>query len=86
LDWDEPGVTEVVRHLAALGCVRIRIVPATMPFDTVSTLLDMRDSADQAAVEADVSVEVLPAWGAELEVARALRERILESACEGSDG
>jgi len=85
LDWEEPGVTEVVRHLAALGCARIRVVPATMPFDTVSTLLDLRDSADQAAVDAEVSVEVLPAWGDDLSVARSLRERILECSQEGPE-
>lgn len=83
LDWDEPGVTEVVRHLAALGCTRIRVVPATMPFDTVSTLLDLRDSADQAGVDAEVSIEVLSGWGDDHSVAQALRERILESAREG---
>jgi protoheme ferro-lyase len=82
LDWEEPGVTEVVRHLAALGCVRIRVIPATMPFDTVGTLLDLRDSVDQAGVDAEVSVHVLPAWGDDMSVARALRERILESAQE----
>lgn len=82
LEWDDPGVTEVVRHLAALGCRRILIVPVTLPFDSVTTLLDLRSSADQAAVDEGVTVGVLPAWGDDPAVAAALCDRILEAARE----
>jgi protoheme ferro-lyase len=79
LDWNEPGVTEVVRHLAALGCTRVCVVPATLPFDTVSTLLDLRTAAVQAAVGPDVHIDLLPAWGDDPTVADALSGRIVES-------
>lgn len=82
LEWDDPGVTEVVRHLAALGCRRIIIVPATLPFDSVATLLDLRSSAAQAAVDEGVEIGVLPAWGDDPAVAAALSERILEAALD----
>jgi protoheme ferro-lyase len=82
LDWNEPGVTEVVRHLAALGCERICVLPATMPFDTVGTLLDLRSAAVQAAVGPEVHIDLLPAWGDAPEVARELSDRIGASARE----
>lgn len=82
MEWDDPGVTEVVRHLAALGCRRIVILPATLPADCIATLLDLRAAADQAAVDEGVAVAVLPAWGDDPAVADALCDRILEAAAE----
>lgn len=82
LEWEDPGVTEVVRHLAALGCRRILVVPVTLPFDSVDSLLDLRASADQAAVDEGVTVTVLPAWGDDPAVAAALCDRVLEAAHE----
>lgn len=79
LEWDEPDVTEVVRHLAALGSRRILVVPATMPFDGIDTLIDLRSAADQASENDGVNVAVAPAWGDDPVVAQALAERILEA-------
>lgn len=72
LDWTEPGVVEVVRHLTALGCSQIAVVPATMPFDTIGTLLDLRTMAERSAMEGGIVVAVAPAWGDDPAVAEAL--------------
>ncbi len=63
LDWQDPGVTEAVRHLAALGCERIVVVPAAMPTDTLETVVDLPAAIAQAAVDPSVQITVLPAWG-----------------------
>ncbi len=72
IEWQEPGLTEVVRHLAALGCARIVVVPASMPAETLSTLIDARDGVSQARVEPATEVVILPAWGDDPAVAQAL--------------
>lgn len=79
LEWDEPDVTEAVRHLAALGSRRILVVPATLPFDGIDTMIDLRATAEQTSVDDGVHVAVAPAWGDDPVVARALAERILEA-------
>jgi protoheme ferro-lyase len=86
LEWDDPGVTEVVRHLAALGCDRVLVVPATLPLDTVVTLIDLRAAASQAATTDGLSVGVLEAWGDDPAVAAALSDRIVETAKELGHG
>lgn len=63
LDWQDPGVTEVVRHLAALGCTRIVAVPATVPADTLETLIDLPAAIEQAALDPSTELTILPAWG-----------------------
>ena len=50
MDWRAPDVTETVRHLAALGCDRILVVPACYPFDSMMTMLDLPMSVRQARV------------------------------------
>jgi protoheme ferro-lyase len=82
LQWEEPDVTEVLRHLAALGCKRIAVVPSTIMFDTVETLIDLRAAADRAAVEASISVTVLPAWGDDEVVAHTLCTAVTASTRE----
>lgn len=82
MEWDEPGVTEVVRHLAALGSRRILVVPATMPFDSVATLIDLRQAAEQAGVDPTITVAVSTAWGDDPVVADVLAARVLEAADE----
>jgi protoheme ferro-lyase len=82
LEWQEPGVTEVVRHLAALGCTRIAVVPSAMPFDTISTVLDIPDGIVQARVEGAAEVTVLPAWGDDPVVAEVLAQLVREAAAE----
>ncbi len=62
-EWREPGVTETVRHLAALGCDRVLVMPACHPFANLQTLLDMPAAARDARVPDEVRVVHLPPWG-----------------------
>jgi protoheme ferro-lyase len=63
LDWQDPGVSEAVRHLVAFGCRRVVVVPAAMPLETLGTLIDLRGSAEEAVLGTAVRLDVLPAWG-----------------------
>lgn len=83
--WQEPAVTEVVRHLAALGCPRVLVVPASMPGESLMTLLDIPEAVTQARVERASDVVVLPAWGDDPVVADALAESVRETAGEQAD-
>lgn len=67
-EWVEPDVTSEVRHLAALGCERIVVVPAVFPLDTLSTRTDLQLAAHQARLDDSVVVTVLPAWGPDVVV------------------
>lgn len=82
LEWQEPGLTEVVRHLAALGCTRILVVPASTPADSLSTLIDAQDGVAQARVEPAAEVVVLPAWGDDEVVAGALADAVRDAISE----
>lgn len=64
-EWREPDVADGVRHLAALGCPRVVVVPACEPFPTLSTALDIPHAIELARVDSDVRVELLPAWADE---------------------
>lgn len=61
-EWNEPDVTSSVRHLAALGCRRVVVVPAAFPLDSIATRLDLEIAVRQARVEEGVIVVTLPAW------------------------
>lgn len=82
LDWQDPGVTEVARHLAALGCQRIVVVPATTCADTLETVIDLPSAVEQADLDPEIRVEVLHGWGDEDAVADALARAALETARE----
>lgn len=69
-EWDEPGVTEGVRHLAALGCRNVLVVPVSDPTESITTRFDLPHAARLA--ESRVAWKVLPAWGDSPEVAEAL--------------
>jgi protoheme ferro-lyase len=62
LDWQQPDLTEAVRHLAALGCQRVVVAPATIVVPTVSIVLDTRQALEFARLPIHVSVTVLPPW------------------------
>ncbi len=81
-EWQEPGVTEAVRHLAALGCRRILVVPASMPAETRGTLIDIPDAVEQARVSKTAVVQVLPAWGDDPAIVAAVAEKVREAARE----
>lgn len=82
LDWQDPGVTEVVRHLAALGCERIVVVPATWPADTLETLIDLPNAVEAADLDPGITVEVLHGWGDEDAVAEAVARGAIAAARE----
>lgn len=82
VEWTEPTVTDTARHLAALGCERIVVVPAAMPFDSLATRIDLKTACEEAASETSVPVELLPAWGDTEVVARTLAEMALEVLAE----
>lgn len=62
-EWRQPDVTDGVRHLGALGCSPILVVPACEPFPTLASVLDVDRSIELARVEAGVGVERMPHWG-----------------------
>ena len=82
LDWQDPGVTEVVRHLAALGCERIVVVPATTPADTLETTIDLSAAVEQAALDPGIRVELLHGWGDDPGIAAVLVDKIERTAVE----
>ncbi|MDO8915618.1 MAG: ferrochelatase [Coriobacteriia bacterium] len=85
LDWQDPGVTEVVRHLAALGCERIVIVPATTPADTLETAIDLPAAVEQAAIDPGIKIEILHGWGDDPAIATVLVDEIERGLSELGD-
>lgn len=73
LDWQSPDVTEVIRHLAVLGCQRIVCVPATTVLPTLDSLLDLERAVNYARVPQSVGIVTLGAWGDDDAVADAVR-------------
>lgn len=63
LEWQAPDVTESVRHMAALGCRRIIVAPATIALPTLETSLDLGHAIALARVPEDVLVVTLMPWG-----------------------
>ncbi|HSK47670.1 MAG TPA: ferrochelatase [Coriobacteriia bacterium] len=61
-EWNSPDVTSSVRHLAALGCRRVVVLPAVFAFDTIGTRLDLELAVRQARVDDTVAVVTLSAW------------------------
>jgi protoheme ferro-lyase len=80
LDWQDPGVTEAVRHLAALGCERIVVCPATTPADNLETAVDLPTAVGQAVLDASIRIEVLHGWGADPVVAEVLASAAIRTA------
>lgn len=76
-EWRMPDVTSGVRHLAALGCSRLIVVPACFPLDSIATLLDLPMATRQARVEDTLSVVTLHAWGDDNALVAELREQTL---------
>lgn len=77
LDWQDPDVIETVRHLAAVGCERIVVVPAAWPVEDLETLVDLEVSAAEAASSAGAWVATAPAWGSPPVVG----EAVADAAC-----
>ena len=81
-EWRSPDVSSSVRHLAALGCMRIVVVPACFPLDTIGTRLDLEIAVRQARVDDSVTVLTLPAWRDDPLVVEELRTRVVASMAE----
>jgi protoheme ferro-lyase len=81
-EWSDPGVTETVRHLAALGSERILVVPACYPFANMQTLLDIPAAERDARVPENVHVVHIPPWGDDEVFASVLAGAIRQAAAE----
>ena len=81
-EWQEPDVTETVRHLAAIGCTRVLVAPAVFPFESLVTLLDIPVAVRQARVDAHVTTVTLNAWGDDATVIDVLADGIRVAARE----
>jgi len=79
LDWRDPEVTETIRHLAALGCSRVIVMPACFPFESVTTILDLRVAARQARVETHVHTLIMQPWGDDEAIAEVLATLVTEA-------
>ena len=76
-EWGDPDVTSTVRHLAALGCQRILVVPAVYPLDAVTTKLDLEIAVRQARVAEGTVATTLPTWRDDDAVIEELRARVV---------
>jgi sirohydrochlorin ferrochelatase len=83
-DWRSPEVTGSVRHLAALGCRTVVVVPAGFPLDSITTMLDIHMAVRQARVDPSVNVLTLQAWHDDPGLVEALRSTVL-SVLESSE-
>jgi protoheme ferro-lyase len=76
-EWRSPDVTSAVRHLAALGCRRVIVLPGAFAVDTIGTRLDLEMAVRQARVEDSVSVVTLPAWSDDEAVIGEMADRVI---------
>ena len=76
-DWRSPDVTGSVRHLSALGCRTVVVVPACFPLNSITTMLDVPLSVRQARVDEDVTVLTLHAWHDDPGLVEALRAAVI---------
>jgi len=79
LEWQSPDVTETVRHLAATGCERIIVVPATAATSTLGIMVDLPRLIDSARLPEDVHAITLGAWNDDSGIVDALAESIGEA-------
>lgn len=82
LEWRSPDLTETLRHLVAFQCKEILVVPACMPFETVSSHLDLMLAIRSARVDDMTEVQTLGNWGTEAETSAIVAEAISELSAE----
>lgn len=75
--WLEPDVTSEVRHLAALGCRRVVVVPACFPLEDLVTRIDIPIAVRAARLDPSVRVIVAKAWSDDADVVEELRQRAM---------
>lgn len=78
-DWSNPDISSVVRHLVAMGRVRVFVLPAAFPLDTLSTRLDLELAVRQARISEGASVVMMPAWRDEEAVIAELHDRVVSA-------
>jgi sirohydrochlorin ferrochelatase len=76
MEWASPDVGSAVRHLAALGCERIAVVPGVYPLGPISIRLDLELAVRQARTDQAVSVVTFPPWREDESVLAELAERV----------
>lgn len=76
LEWQSPDVTETVRHLAATGCERIIVVPATAVTSTLAIMVDLPHVIESARLPDTVHAITLSAWNDDPGLVDALAESI----------
>lgn len=78
-EWRAPDATSAIRHLAALGCRRVIVVPGCFPLDSLATRLDLELAARQARVQDEVTVLTIGAWRDNEAVIEELRSRVQQA-------
>lgn len=76
LEWQTPDVTETVRHLAATGCERVIVVPATAAASTLGTMVDLTHLIASARLPESVHAITLSAWNDDPGMLEALSESV----------
>ena len=76
LEWQSPDVTETVRHLAATGCERIIVVPATAATSTLGIMVDLPHLIESARLPDNVHAVTLSAWNDDPGLVDALVESV----------
>ncbi|GAB4275491.1 MAG: hypothetical protein Kow0056_05110 [Coriobacteriia bacterium] len=79
LQWTDPDVTEVVRHLAALGCRHVLVCPASMLVDSLATRVDLAQAIRFARVPSSTQVTVVPPLGDDPVLVREITQRVLKA-------
>lgn len=82
-EWRTPDVSSSVRHLAALGCRRVIVMPTCYPLDTIGTRLDLEIAVRQSRVEETIAVVTMPAWRDDPAVVEELRSRAVRLVQDG---
>jgi len=78
-EWRTPDVTSAVRHLAAMGCLRIVVSPACFPLDTIQSTLDIEIAVRQARLDPSVAAITLTGYAGDPAFAEEIRGRALRA-------
>jgi len=79
VEWRTPDVTSAVRHLAAMGCLRIVVSPACFPLDTIRSTLDIEIAIRQARLDPSITAVTLTGYATDPAFAEELRGRALSA-------
>lgn len=79
VEWRTPDVTSAVRHLAAMGCLRIVVAPACFPLDTIRSTLDIEIAVRQARLDPSITAITLTGYATDPAFAEEIRGRALSA-------